>query len=292
MRPAIFLAVVTVAGVVSAQTPAPAFEVASIKPNTAALIGGTTGTIQNTPKGEIRLVRVAARLLVLRAYPVETVPAQVIGLPSWADSERYDVTVRHRPDATVDEVREMWRKLLAERMKLVAHYEPRDVRGYRLVLARPDRQLGPDLKPSTLDCPAPDRTKPPTGPPQAATDAIRSGVATAETERLLMSQCRSTFQVGNTIYAGAVNRAGLVTALRIGGIREPIDDQTGLEGLYSFKLTFSRDPLSAKEPGAAPSLDAPSLFSAVQEQLGLKLEPTTIPSQAVVVDQIQRPTED
>lgn len=79
----------------------------------------------------------------------------------------------------------------------------------------------------------------------------------------------------------------LLTALRFGGITEPIEDQTGLEGLYSFKLTFARQRLSLQ-----PTVDdAPSIFVAVQEQLGLKLERTTMQSQAVVVDQIERPTE-
>jgi len=80
----------------AAQESAPVFDVASIKRNVGPM-PRTSGTIANTPKGEIRMVWIPARLLVLLAYPVAT-PAEVKGLPSWADSERYDVTVKGRPD--------------------------------------------------------------------------------------------------------------------------------------------------------------------------------------------------
>ena len=82
--------------------------------------------------------------------------------------------------------------------------------------------------------------------------------------------------------------AALVAALRRGGIREPIADHTGLDGLYSFKLTFAPQTL---RPQAADD-NAPSIFTAVHEQLGLRLERATIRRQVVVVDRIERPTED
>jgi uncharacterized protein (TIGR03435 family) len=274
----------------AAQEPAPAFEVASIKRNIGPM-PRTSGKIPNTPKGEIRLVWIPARLLVLLAYPA-VAPAEVIGLPSWANSERYDVTVKGSPDATREQVTQMWRTLLADRMKLAAHYEPRDGAGYKLVVARSDGKLGRDLKPSTLDCASPDSKS--TGPPlQALRDAGRrgrvEGVVTAETERVLMSHCNTTMRVGNTTYAGGMDIDGLVGTLRFNGmIREPIENHTGLEGLYSFKLTFSEQTLG---PQATDTDNAPSIFTALQEQLGLKLERTTVRSPAVVVDHIERPTE-
>ena len=272
----------------AAQQPAAAFEVASIKRNLDPR-PARIGTMRDTPKGEIRVVAVLARLLVLLAYPLDAAPAEVVGVPSWANSERYDVTVKGMPDATPDQVTQMWRTLLADRMKLAAHYEPREVRGYHLVVARSDGKLGPDLKPSTLDCPVADPPQRAAPLPQELNDAIRPGNAvTKETERLLMSQCRWTIGVGNTEYAGGANMSALVGALRRGGIREPIEDHTGLEGLYAFKLTFLRQTLS---PQTTDTGNAPSIFTAIQEQLGLKLEPATIRSQVVVVDHIERPTE-
>jgi uncharacterized protein (TIGR03435 family) len=277
----------TVAGVAQQPASAPAFEVASIKRNTDPK-PPRIGTMRDTPKGETRVVAVLARLLVLLAYPLDVSPAEVVGAPSWADSERYDITVKGSPDATPDQVTQMWRTLLADRMKLDAHYEPRELRGYKLVVARSDGTLGRELKRSTLDCPESDPTRPAAPLPQAFTDATRSGVVTRETEQVLMSRCRLTARVGNTTYAGGVDMRGLVTALRVGGVREPIEDHTGLEGLYAFKLTFLRQTLS---PQTTDPCNAPSIFTAVQEQLGLKLEPSTIRSQVVVVDHIARPTE-
>ena len=266
-----------------AQSP-PEFEVASIRRNLDPK-PMSSGAMPNTPKGEIRLVAVQPSQLVLQAYPVNVPGAQVVGLPSWATSERYDVIVRGRPDATADELRQMWRTLLANRMKLAAHYEPREVRGYKLVVARADGRLGPQLQPSTIQCPSADA--PPTPPPQAAMDALKPGaVITPETERLLLSQC-VTMIGANTTYAGASTMQQLAVSLRFGGVTEPIEDHTGLTGKYAYKLTFARGIPNPQQP---PD-NAPSIFVALQEQLGLKLEPTTVQSQAVVVDQIERPTE-
>ena len=276
------------AALAAQQPSAPAFDVASIKRNTDPK-PERVGTMRSAATGEISVVAVPARSLVLLAYPLEGAPVEVVGAPSWAESERYDVTARLAPDATPDQVTRMWRTLLADRMNLAAHYEPRDVRGYRLVVARSDGTLGPELKPSTLDCPEPGPAQRADPMPQGLTDATRPGrTVTRDTEQLLMSRCRWTIRVGNTTYGGGVDMSGLVTALRVGGVRDRIEDHTGLKGLYAFKLTFLRQTLS---PQATDTGDAPSIFTAIQEQLGLRLEPATIRSQVVVVDRMERPTE-
>ena len=113
-------------------------------------------------------------------------------------------------------------------------------------------------------------------------------MVSAETERLLMYHCNSTMRVSHTTYAGGMTIAGLLSALRLDGmIREPIEDHTGLEGFYSFKLTFSDQTFDAQ---ATNSDNLPSVFTALQEQLGLKLERTTVRSPSVVIDHIERPT--
>ena len=101
-----------------------------------------------------------------------------------------------------------------------------------------------------------------------------------------MSQC-ATLMGADTTYAGASTIEQLAISLRFGGITEPIEDHTGLEGQYAYKLTFAR-PTATPQP--APG-KAPTIFVALQEQLGLKLEPATLKSEAVVVDNIERPTE-
>ena len=245
MNRLVFFVVCGFGAALAAQQPAPLFEVASIKRNTDPRPPGS-GPVR-TPKGEIRVVAVLARLLVLYAYPLDAAPAEVVGVPSWANSERYDITVKGIADATPDQVTRVWRTLLAERMKLAAHYEPREVRGYHLVVARSDGKLGPELRPSTLDCPDPDPTKPAAPRPDELRSVPPSGVVTRERERR----------------------------------------HTGLEGLYAFKLTYLRQTL----PPQVTDIDnGPSLFTAVQEQLGLKLEPALVRSQVVVVDRMERPT--
>jgi uncharacterized protein (TIGR03435 family) len=120
-------------------------------------------------------------------------------------------------------------------------------------------------------------------------DALKPGaVITPETERLLLSQC-VTMIGADTTYSGASTMQQLAISLRFGGITEPIEDHTGLTGKYAYKLTFARGLPGPQQP---PPDNAPSILVALQEQLGLKLEPTTVQSQAVVVDQIERPSED
>ena len=94
-------------------------EVASIKKNTTNQFA--SGPQPSPSTGLFSMVNVPARTIVLRAYPLQTIPLDVIGLPSWAESERYDVIAKGKPGATPDEQQQMWRALLAERMKLAAH---------------------------------------------------------------------------------------------------------------------------------------------------------------------------
>jgi uncharacterized protein (TIGR03435 family) len=96
------------------------------------------------------------RNLILRAYPLDP-PIEVRGLPGWADveGERYNVIAKGKAGASAEELQQMWRALLEERMKLAAHYEAKEQGGYNLVRSRPDGALGAGLKPSTLDCSQP-----------------------------------------------------------------------------------------------------------------------------------------
>src|SRR3954471_24102744 len=180
----------------------PAFEVASIKRNTEPLAAGPVPR-QNTPKGTIRLVRLPVRLLVLRAFPLELSPPQIVGLPGWVDTEYYDVTVQGRPDASAADVQQMWRTLLADRMHLAAHYETRERPTYDLLFARTDRSLGPGLKPSSLDCSAQDVSARPTD--------------LAGMKAFVMGRCSASFSdpADSTFYAGGLQFTDLVESLRM-----------------------------------------------------------------------------
>jgi uncharacterized protein (TIGR03435 family) len=275
------------------------FEVASIRRNTSAT-PIPSGPPPNPASGQMTLSWIPARFLATRAYPDLTTPLVVEGLPAWADSERYDVTVKFRPGATPAEQAEMWKALLADRMKLRAHYETKPRTGYRLVVARPDRRLGPQLTPATIECPTGDASA--AAPPPAATREMAMAVLsqrrapTAQEEAALMSRC-SSLGIGDRLYAGSIDIKSLTQSLQfMARLDGPIVDATGLEGRYAIKLWAARapgPPLTAA-PGTAvePGVDdAPPLFSALQDQLGLKLERTTIDGKILVVDHIERPTE-
>jgi uncharacterized protein (TIGR03435 family) len=249
------------------------FEVASIKRN----VGGNVATSPPVlPNGEIRLVNMPARNVVLMAYPLEMLPSEIIGSPSWLDSERYDVIAKGKAAATADERREMWRALLADRMKLAAHYETREKPTYDLVIARSDRRLGAGLKSSTLDC-----TQSTTSAPPAPGASMRE---------LGLARCRSFgIDRDGTMYSGGVEMAALARMISPTAGR-PVIDRTGLEGFFSVAFRYQRLPQRAD---AAPSPDdPPALFTALQEQLGLKLEPAKAQLPVLVIDRIERPDPD
>jgi uncharacterized protein (TIGR03435 family) len=276
------------------------FEGASIRRNTSDRPTPTAGPPPTAASGQLTLNWIPARFLATRAYPDLTTPVIVEGLPGWAETERYDVTVKFPPGATASDQAAMWRTLLAERMKLQAHYETRARAGYRLVMARADRRLGPDLKPATIDCPPPGAA-PPSSPPTAVRDiamqVLRERRApTAQEEATLTSSCLS-MGIGDRFYAGAADIRSLMQSLSVlGRLEGPIVDATGLEGRYSFKLWAARAAVAPQAAASAaapePTLnDAPSIFEALRDQLGLKLEKTTIDGTILVVDHIERPTE-
>ena len=268
------------------------FDVASIKRNTSAV----PRSVAPTPtSGQITLSAIPARFLATRAYPDLTNPVVVEGLPAWAGTERYDVIVKFRPGASTAEQVAMWKTLLADRMKLRAHYETRPRSGYRLLMARADGRLGPALKPATIPCPPPGTPAPLEVREIARKVQSERREPTPQEEATLMSQCAATI-LGARFFAGSVEMQTLVQALSLlGRLDGPITDATGLQGRYAFKLWAAPPavaPLAAPSPPSEPALnDAPSLFEALRDQLGLKLEQATIDGTILVIDHIERPTE-
>jgi uncharacterized protein (TIGR03435 family) len=271
----------TIAGTAVAQSPAPAeFDVVSIKKSDATTPGGGMRT---RPDGGVTMTNQPIRSIILSASPVQT--REVIGLPDWASTERYDVSVKPPEGATRDQIKEMWRAMFEERMKLAAHVEQRERDVYSLVLARSDGRLGPELKKSTLDCgPRPAGSPPPpppSGPPSPKDFANRCG--------MMMGP--------NVIVSGGMPMNNLAASL-YGMVGGEVENQTGLDGFYAITLSFSRQrpaaaPLAAT-PGAATvgvSDDLPDIFTALQEQLGLKLVRGRKTMPVFVVDHIERPAE-
>jgi uncharacterized protein (TIGR03435 family) len=173
------------------------------------------------------------------------------------------------------------RSLLTERFKLVVHKETRDLDVYALVLAKPGGKPSAALKPSTTDCAQlmfGRRGGPPPTPP-GPNDPVLCGM-------------RGTF---GRIQVGGFPMSQFATGLQ-GQAGRLVLDRTGLTGNWDFELTFAPErpvgplPAGVELPPADPN--APNLFTALQEQLGLKLESTKAPIEVLVIDQVEQPTPD
>jgi uncharacterized protein (TIGR03435 family) len=214
---------------------------------------------------------VTPRDLILFAYDLQR--PYLIDLPGWAENERFDIVARaggvaQTPSAGGNVEWLMLRKLLEDRFKLTAHAETREMQGYALVMARRDGRLGPQLRRSQVDC-----TSTPPVPP-----AAKGGG---------QPQCARRNGPGFTAAVGQPISAFLF--FLVGQVQRAVIDRTGLTGTWDIELTFSTDGTAA--PATTPQDSGPSLFTALQEQLGLRLEPSIGPVQVLVIDRIERPTE-
>jgi len=262
-----------------------AFEVASIKRNTSA----NAPVSISTPPGRYIATNVPLLLLINSAYRLATY--QYVGLPTWSD--RFDIAAKAPDGAAPDQIPLMLQTLLADRFTMVAHRESRDSPIYALVLARSDRKLGPKLSKSTMDC------APILEERQAAARA--RGVGPVPVPRLSPGErpiCSARMMGRPTTTGAAIGlyTAGNTTMPKLADflsayVGRKIVDRTNLDGEFDLELEFS--PQQALPPTvAAPIDDAPSVFAALQEQLGLKLESTRGPVEYLVIDSIAKPTDD
>ena len=268
---------------------APQFEVAAIKPNKS---GDGRVMIGLQPGGRFTAANVTLRMLIRNAYQLQDF--QIAGGPEWMSSDHYDINAKAEdgavagpppPPGQPGPIQLMLRALLAERFKLAAHTEDREMPIFALVLNRPDGRLGPQLKSSELNCEAArGRGRGPGGPPP---DPSQQGVP----------QCGMRIAMGNLV-AGGMRLSDFANA--IGNLAGRIVvDKTGLIGTFDFTLTWTPDNLPQRPPGAPEPLvngvpidpNGPSLFTAVQEQLGLKLDSQKAPVKVLVVDRAEKPVE-
>jgi uncharacterized protein (TIGR03435 family) len=271
------------AGVLGAQTPAgPAFEVASIKPNTST----SEDRSVSAGSGRFTANNVTLRVLIRFAYPVQNY--QLAGGPDWVNTESFDVNATV-PSAMANRVggmipgsnQLMVQKLLAERFKLAVHHETRELPAYMLTLARNDGTLGPHLVKSAVDC-----------------DALRrDGVAPPPALQGQPPVCGGRLGAGHLIFNG-FPLSRLSENLSV-WVERFVIDRTGLTGTYDYDLQWSLDHVPQFDPMGAPMRtpvttaepSGPSLFTALQEQLGLKLESTRGPVDVLVIDHVEYPTE-
>ena len=264
------------------------FEVASVKLNKS---GEQRLRLEVQPGGRFTAINASLRQLVSVAYPSDggkfRNEENLVGGPDWFDVDRYDIVAKAEGTgaldtngpadaatpadvAAVERVRSMLRNLLADRFHLTLHHETREVPVFALVMAKNDRTLGPQLRRSVADCAAlrqGGRGNVPLGPNQAPCGGVRMlapGKAVAE----------------------AISMGILIDMMR-GWVGRTVVDRTDLDGKVDMTLTWTADQ------GAAGAADPDvSIFTAVQEQLGLKLESARGSIDVVVVDHAERPTAD
>jgi uncharacterized protein (TIGR03435 family) len=268
---------------------APTFEVASIKRNRS----GDDRRDFNTPANRFVATNVALHDLVAWAYgdpgpPPELRPDfQMSGGPGWIISDRFDVeatTAGSLPDGVgrTQLKMQMLQTLLADRFKLSVHHETRDGPIYSLVLANRDGRLGAQLRRSDVDCNAllargrATTAAPPPPPPagQAPTCGIQIGLG--------------GLRIGSQSLPA-------IARLLTRAVGRPVVDRTTLEGAFNLSLDFDPSGLPgyARPPGVpSPDLgDKPSLFTALQEQTGLKLEAGRGPIDVLVIESAEHPAE-
>jgi len=266
------------------QAPGLAFEVASVKPNTS---GSGSSRTSSLPGGGIVAVNNSVRQLIVTAYKIKN--RQLTGGPDWINTDRFDVEARAPENAPSDQVSTMLKALLADRFQLVVHTETKEQPIYALVLARPDGKLGPQLKSSTLDCSTPASGRGAAGggagagagapPPSPPAGQIRCGMNS------------TTNNSGGVMTAGGRSMTDLADTLANFVADRMVVDRTGLTGKFDFELRWAPDGLRTSVGDAAPPAnDAPPIFIALQEQLGLKLEAQRGPVEFLVIDSVQHPT--
>ena len=253
----------------AAETPAPSFEVASIKPNKS---DDMRMMLRITPDG-LSAAGMSAKFLIEFAYDIKDF--QISGGPGWLDSEKYDIDAK-MDEATIEAIKKMPREqaveqrrlmlqsLLADRFKLKVTHSSKELPVYALVVAK----NGPKLTHSA--------DTPPGSTPR--------------------NQLRFT--------PGELSGMGVPISLLVNQLAREVGrqvvDKTGLQGNYDFTLRFTSEqrlgpPGGPGGPGASgdappPDSSGPSVFTALQEQLGLKLEPQKGPVELLIIDSIEKPS--
>ena len=262
-----------------------AFDVASVKPN---ISGDMRVSVQAMPGGRFTATNAPLRTLVREAYAVQGF--QLSGGPGWLDSDRFDIVAKSERHPTPLQMRVMLRALLAERFRLSVHTDTREQLLYALVLARTDGKLGPHIRPTGADCAqAPEwlGTGPPPVRPPPLPGSPRSFGGTGED-----APCRSAGPgPGGAMRFRGITLEAFANFLAM-PVRRPVIDRTGLSGDFDIELEMSAElGPPPPPPGMPDQVDrtfAPSIFTSLQEQLGLRLESQRGPVDVLVIDRVER----
>lgn len=257
------------------------FEAATIKRNDSGRL-----TWNVTVSGRYAVTNVTMERFITASFQLH--PEQLAGLPAWAREEGWDITARFdpqlgRPEGNTSIWQLALRRLLAERAQLKFRREVQQRPVYALARARSDGSLGPNIKPAQIDC---DALQPKV---EAAARAGQPSPLPPATDTYVPCGLRSTQGQTRLIRSGGVGLFEFMQELSVLTGRTVID-RTSLQGKWDFFLTFTApDRLAA---GATPEPTAPDLFTALREQLGLKLDAAQGPVNMFVIERLERPTVD
>jgi uncharacterized protein (TIGR03435 family) len=213
--------------------------------------GATERSLTQSPGARLTTSNATARMLIMLAYQV--MPDQISGGPGWLESDGFDIEAKGADaKATPAQFRRMVQSLLADRFQLKVHRVTNDRSLYALVPAK----NGPKLV-------------------EASGDDAETGVRIEGPGRI--TGVKATM----SMLASALSKT----------LRSRVVDQTDLKGAYTFRLKFVPDqkPSQPDGDGAAPAADGPSIFAALQEQLGLTLKATRGPVEVLVIDRAEKP---
>ena len=242
----------------------PAFDVASIKRSDPQAGGWSYGS---QPGGRWSMRNSTISTVIREAYPAES--KRLVGAPDWVEREAYDIEAKAEGEPSEDRINLMLQSLLAERFQFAAHYAPIEEDVFELVTIQSDDRRRAAMRLSTIDC-------------DAIREARRAGKPFEGTPPANGAPpCGWSSTNGQSYRFGGVTMSVFAQTLSPDG--RVVIDKTGLTGRYEFTLRYSREIDTTD--------DLPSIFVALPEQLGLRLVPGRSQLRAVIVDRIERPTE-
>jgi uncharacterized protein (TIGR03435 family) len=286
----------------AAVSPDATFEVASVRPsnpnpdpsNPLSMIA----LMLPQPGGRFTATNTPLRMLIMAAYELQQ-EAQLVGGPPALMTAKYDITARvaNTPAIAMKDLPQLLRSLLADRFKLKAHTERRELPVYDLVLARSDGRLGPELRPSKSECSTGDELA-------AAGAALAKGDITSFMGK--PGPCMVTTDPSggplNLMMRGDGQEMKQIVEILQQFTGRTVRDKTGLSGRYDFDMKLDlqmvlalAQKMGANIPAAAaniPQSDGSSLMTALNEQLGLKLDSVRAPVDVVVIDSVEAPVAD
>src|SRR4051812_7168416 len=250
------------------------FDVASIKPNNSGAVGQSVRFYP--PSGRVTITNATLKGLIIQSYGVQE--SQIAGGPGWMASDHFDIVANsERENLSPQQRWAMIKELIVERFQLKVHTEAREQSVFGLVLSRKDGALGEHLRKSSTDCAT---IRPPTAPPPPFDPAHPPpcGVIMGGPGRV-------------TLRGVPMDWVAKQLSDRVG---RAVVDRTGLAGYFDLDLEFT--PQTRAGDAADPAADRPadtgaSIYTALQEQLGLKLEPQKTTVDVTVIDHVEHPTE-